>query len=186
MIYEKLTLEPRLKEFHSNVGLKFGELVDEGMITLGAGVWDWQAYSDEQKERIIEQMKRKWYYYELDAPGHEWQLKFIQVLTETQEKYNPLYKAIDEGLNPVYSFDEWEKRRDVGSDFPQTRIPNTRNNDYASEGTDMERETIRISDPIETIKNLRDSYTGIDQMFLEDMEPRIFSCLIAAKMDAIY
>ena len=186
MEYPNLTLEPRLKEFHSNVGIKFGELIDEGLITLGSGQWDWRAYNDEQKERIIEQMKRKFYYQELDAPPHEWQLKFVQTLNEVQAKYNPLYKTLEEGLNPLYSIDEWEKRRDVGSDFPQTRIPNTTNNDYASEGSDMERETIRITDTVDTVKKYIAEYVDVDTAFLEEVQRKVFSCLMAVKMDAIY
>lgn len=186
MEYNSLHFEDRPQEFHSNESIKFGLLVNEGLITLGVAPWDWEPYNDEQKQRIITQMKRKFFDYELNAPPHVWRLNFVQALTETQSKYNPLYKAIEAGANPLYSYNEWEKRRDISSDFPQTRIPNTRNNDYASEGADMERETIRIADPIENIKKLADEYKDVDTLFLDEIAQRCFSCVIVSHVNALY
>ena len=186
MDYPYLEFPERAKEFHSNESIKFGLLVDEGLITLGVEPWDWKPYSPEQKERIIEQMTRKFFDYELNAPAHIWRMNFIQALIETQVKYNPLYEALENGFNPVYSYDEWEKKRDINSDFPQTRIAGTANADYASEGVDMERETIRISDPLTMLEQYQAKAKGIDQMFLEDIEKRCFTCVIVSHVDALY
>ena len=186
MDYPTLQFETRPKEFHSNENIKFGLLVSEGLITLGVDPWNWEAYNDEQKARIIEQMKRKFFDYELNAPPHVWRLNFIQALVETQAKYNPLYKVVEQGFNPLYNLDEWEKQRDINSDFPQTRIPNTANNDYASEGLDMERELIRIADPIENIVKLAEVYKDVDTLFLNDIEHSCFSCVIVSHVNALY
>lgn len=186
MEFQKLEFKPAQLEFHSNETIKFGLLVSEGLITLGKDPWDWEAYDAEQKARIITQMERKFFDYEINAPAHVWKLNFIQALTEVQAKYNPLYKAVEEGFNPLYSYDEWEKRRNIDSDFPQTRIPNTRNNDYASAGTDMERETIRISDPLENINKMVASYQDVDTLFLNEIAHRCFTCVIVSHINALY
>lgn len=186
MDFQKLQFKPAQLEFHSNESIKFGLLVSEGLITLGKDPWTWEPYSEEQQERIIEQMERKFFDYEINAPAHVWKLNFIQALTETQAKYNPLYKAVEEGFNPIYSYDEWEKRRNIDSDFPQTRIPNTKNNDYASAGSDMERETIRIADPVANIKNLAENYQAVDTLFLEEIAAKCFTCVIVSHVNALY
>lgn len=183
--FGRLELPQRPAEFHSNESIKFGLLYEEGLITLGDGVWNWNAYSDEQKARIIPQMVARFYYQELGAPAHEWRMMFMQTLQELQYKYNPLYSAFDSGdLNPVYDSHEWERVREIGSDFPQTRLVSNPAGDYASEGRDTEREHVRIGNALEVAERYKD-WRAVDTMLIDELEMRCFSCIMWAQSDAL-
>lgn len=172
-------------EYHANFSITYGELLSEGLIDWDSDEWQWNAYDEEQRARIITEMSRKFYYYEINAfPFRRWKMNFLQALEETQRKFNIWYKNKDD-LNPLYSSNKWYKDRTVNSDFPQAYLSNS-NSDYVSSGTDSEREEIEISDAINKLKQIRTDFTDVDTAFLQEIENRCFTCLGTIKFNAIY
>lgn len=171
-------------EYHSSFSISYGELCDKGLITWGENGWNWNAFNDEQKERIIAQMYRKFYSFEINAfPFKIWKMNFLQCLEETQAKLNYWYKVYDD-INPLYKVDEWEKKREVTSDFPQALLSDS-NADYVSGGKDYERETIKNENLMEMLSSLK-TFKDVDETFLSIVENKCFTCLGTLKFNSIY
>lgn len=76
--------------------------------------------------------------------------------------------------------DEWEKGRDIFSEFPQTMLSD--NEDYASHGTDFEHEKITVGDFIDTADRLQRAYDTVDTRIINDMNT-LFVHLVSANFN---
>ena len=61
--------------------------------------------------------------------------------------------------------DEYGKRRDIRSDYPETLLSG--NSDYISTGTDNEYETVRLGRVVDAVYDLAEKWRSVDQIFLD-------------------
>ena len=82
----------------------------------------------------------------------------------------PLYAAVDGNSGVMLSdMDTWHKMRTVFSDFPATQL--AENQDYASNATDNQYETIANGDFMDKVNRIRNGdYVDIDVLLLEHLE----------------
>ena len=95
-------------------------------------------------------------------------------------KYKPAYEALANGQNLFQKYGEYGKSRSVFSDFPQTQLSGL-NQDYASNGTDREHESIYLGDWMEQIAKLK-TYDDIDVCILKELET-MFSAMFTVSIN---
>lgn len=163
-------------DWHAVVTVCLGELIMDGVIDLSAPDMAFDAYSPEQAARLIEKIKGRFYWREISIiPVKRWKWEYVRLLNEIMPKYKPLYKRIEEGLDPFAEGSEYGKHRDIFSEFPQTQLAG--NSDYASTGTDREYEIIREGSTAEKAVQFARSYRDVDALILDEMET-LFSPLV--------
>lgn len=156
------------RTYWSALSITVGELMDAGMVTQ-----EWfttfDAYDATQAERLWTKFVGRFQFREIGIlPPKRWMLRTIAKLNEIMPKYKPMYQAIANGITTLTDYDEWHKRRDVFSTFPQTALGGS-NQDYASSGTDQEYETVRDYGLLDAAERL-DTYNDVDVMILNDLE----------------
>lgn len=160
-----------MPHFHAIMTTTLGELIEYGVFDWNNPLLDWSgvAYDAEQYERVCAYFIERFRYCEISlVPFKEWAtLLHSRIVFELCPKYNPLYKALENGYNPLAAEDEYYKERVIGSEFPETLLSG--NSTYASDGRDREYEKIRQGDFTEQLAKVRDMH-GIDQMFLDELE----------------
>lgn len=177
-------------DFHAITSITIGELAEDGLINWDdnnsdAPSMDWSqwAYSAEQYSRVCEQFICRFWLREISIyPLKNWALMVKQLFRELSAKYNPLYKSIEEGVNPLADSDTWHKGRDVFSDFPATQL-SPENQDYASNASDKEEETIIIGNMVDNGIKLKEQWKSVDAMLLDEMAPYIFSSLYSVNIN---
>lgn len=171
-----------LHDYHSPVTVSVGELYANDLINWGpeteaAPSLDWSEYSytPEQFARVCDMFVQRFWFRELDCVTLKpWCIMVVELFREGMQKYAPLYKAMEDAPNPLQDFDNYVKERNVFSDFPATQIA-PKNQDYASNATDRERENIQIGDLTDKVSKYIERYKSVDVMLLDDMAPLIFS-----------
>lgn len=167
-------------DWHSAVTISLGELIEGGFIDWDSPSWAWDSYSPEQAVRLEDKFEARYYWREIAiVPPGQWKHQLIRKLNEIMPKYKILYKLIDEGLNVLQESDTWHKGRRIGSDFPQTMLAG--NQDYASDGTDEEYETVVNGSVMDKLQQFQ-SYNDVDVMILNDLEV-LFSCLFTVNIN---
>ena len=170
-------------DWNSVMSISLGELVDYGFIDFSSEKYDFDSYNDEQRNRFWEKFLARFRFRDISiTPPEKWRLRLIAVLNEVMPKYKFLYKALEDGKTPLMAGDEYHKRREIRSDFPQTQLSG--NEDYASEGTDLEYETIHEGDFIETAERVSRSYRDVDTMLLDECE-RLFSQVYSTHINGL-
>lgn len=169
-------------DFHAVDTISLGELYEEHWINFDDPSWHWNAYNDEQYNRVNQKIIDHYYTREIGVlPPLAWKREFLRKMNEIMPKYIPFYKAFDDGSTLLQSSDSYGKNRSVYSDFPATQIaPDTQ--DYASNANDYQFETISNGDIMEKIKALR-SYDDLDYMIVKEMDT-MFSCFISVNINA--
>ena len=83
----------------------------------------------------------------------------------------PLYALTDKNPDIILSDnDTWHKMRTVFSDFPATQL--AENQDYASNATDNQYETVTNGNFMDKIERIRNGeYVDIDVLLLDHLEP---------------
>lgn len=171
-------------DWHAVVTIQLGELIESGVIDFSDESFDFDSYDDEQRDRLYRMLQEHYYWREIGVlPVLRWKRELVRKLNELMQKYRWLYQAEAEGIDPLQESGEYGKRRDVFSDFPQTLLGG--NQDYASNGTDNEFETIRQGDYLRISDAIRRGTYGIDTMLVEDLEC-MFSCLLTSNVNGIY
>lgn len=174
---EAFELEEINADWHDTFTVKLIELVQEGFDPFGDEDYKlipW--YSDEVRERWEKKFKLHYAFYELGiTPPLVWRKMFTAKLLDVMPKYNYLYKMVADGVNIMQDSDEFGKRRDVFSDFPATQL-SEKNQDYASNATDNQWETINLGNFFDQVKKFK-SYDDVDVMLLKECEV-LFSCLV--------
>lgn len=168
-------------DWHAVVSIKLGELVEGGFLDWSDPTWAWDAYDDEQRERFQVKFEARYYWREIGIlPPGRWKQQLVRKLNELMPKYKILYKLIDDGaLNVLQDSDQWHKGRRIGSDFPQTALAG--NQDYASDGTDEEWETVTNGSTMDKLKDFK-SYNDVDVMLLDDLDV-MFTCLFTVNVN---
>lgn len=156
------------RTYWNALSITVGELMDADVITEEWFV-TFDKYDDAQASRLWQKFVGRFQFREIGIlPPRRWMLRCIAKLNEVMPKYKPLYEAIDNGATTLTDYDEWHKRRDVYSSFPQTALGGA-NEDYASSGTDQEYETVRDYGLLDVSERM-DTYNDVDVMVLNDLE----------------
>lgn len=170
------------REFHSAISIQLGELIEWGWVKWDDPTWHWDAYNDEQYERLCKKIEDRYWFREIGIlPPGQWKREYLRKLNEIMPKYKILYKMIDDnGINIMQDGDEYHKERDVFSEFPQTRLAGDQ--DYASNGTDKEYEHLREGSTLDKLEQFARRYRDVDVMILDDLEV-LFSSLSTVSLN---
>lgn len=161
-------------DFHGVMTYTFGELLDmPGGVDWDNTAWSWRdiAYDDTQYVRCCKKIENRFYDRELGVlPASRWKRHFLRLIAEIMPTLKPLYAAIDGNSDIMLSdMDTWHKMRTVFSDFPATQL--AENQDYASNATDNQYETIANGDFMTKVNRIRNGeYVDIDVLLLEHLE----------------
>lgn len=159
------------RSYHGAFTVTFMQLMeDDGYAAYFMGKWDtFDAYDEEQRARLFAKFQGRFNYREIGLlPVRRWTERLFAKLDEIMPKYKPIYQAMSDGVTTLTAGDEWHKRRDAYSSFPQTRFASD-NQDYATSGTDMEYETVRDYGLLDAGERLP-SYNDVDAMILNELE----------------
>lgn len=161
-------------DFHGVMTYTFGELLDvPGGIDWNNVAWSWRnvAYDDTQYVRCCKKIENRFYDRELGVlPTSRWKRHFLRLIAEIMPTLKPLYAAVDDNSGIMLSdMDTWHKMRTVFSDFPATQL--AENQDYASNATDNQYETIANGDFMNKVNRIRNGeYVDIDVLLLDHLE----------------
>ena len=159
-------------EWHALYTIQLGELIGSGVFDWTKPELDWSsaAYSPEQYERVCAYFIERFRYDEISQlPVLQWMQGLKRRLVyELMPKYIPLYERIDEGIDPFQVEDEYHKRRDIASDYPETLL--SQNADYISSGQDLEYETLKEGSISDSVNAYKTNYQAVDKMLLDDLE----------------
>lgn len=160
-------------DFHAVTTITLGELLTDGGIDWTQPEWSWRedAYNDAQYNRCCKKIENRYYDREIGVmPPGRWRRHFMRLITEFMPILKPLYELANG--NPgifLTDADTWHKTRTVFSDFPATQL--TENQDYATNATDMQYETVTNGDFMDKISAIRrGDYVDIDVLLLEHLE----------------
>ena len=172
-----------MPEFHDVDTLQLGELIELGWFDLSREDWQYDYYSEEQRDRLNSKIVAHYYFREISVtPLKRWKMEFLRTMNEIMPKYKLVYDLVKDGLSPIQMEDRYTKYRDIYSDFPQTMLSGT-NQDYASSGHDYESETI-VNGSITMMQDFFDYYKDVDAMILDELES-LFSPFIAMNMNGL-
>lgn len=171
------------RDFHAVVTVTLGELIEGGWVDWTEESWHWNAYDDEQYTRLCRKINEHYWDREIGIlPPLSWKREMLRKLNEIMPKYSAIYKALDNGVDLFQTGDQYAKNRTVFSDFPATQLK-TENQDYASNATDYEAETISTGDYLEKIEQLKE-YNDVDLMIINDLDV-MFTSLFTVNLNTI-
>lgn len=169
-------------DWHAVFTIQLGELVEDGIIDFSDASFDFDAYDEEQRDRIYRKLLERHRYSEVSVvPVLRWKQGVVARLNEVMPKYKPLYKALADGTTILSVGDEYHKEGNIYSDFPQTALAPT-NQDYARDGRFTEWERVRDGDFIEKAAQIADIYSDVDVMILKELD-KFFMPLFAANVN---
>lgn len=168
-------------EYYNAVTVTLGELRDNGFIDWDDPSWQWDYYSKEQYERVTKKIDRRFWFREIGIlPPGAWKLRFIGLMNELAPKYANLYRAVEGGIDPFQTGNDYGKSRKIFSDFPASQLGGD-NQDYASTGTDYEYEDVHQGDITEQLKKYYDNYDDPDMLLLNELDV-LFSSLYSVSI----
>lgn len=157
-------------DYHAVTTITLGELLVAGGIDWTTPQWSWRddAYDDTQYSRCCAKIENRYYDRELGVmPPGRWRRHLLRLIAEIMPVLKPLYELA--AGNPgifMTDADTWHKTRTVFSDFPATQL--VTGQDYASNATDMEYETVANGNYMDKVKAIRQGdYVDIDVLLLE-------------------
>lgn len=157
--------------------ITLGEWYEQGFYDPADESWRWDAYSDEQYERLCRKFINRFYFREVGLlPAFRWKMAYLRKLNEIMPKYKELYKRVESGINPLQTEDTYEKSRDIFSDFPQTLLAGDA--DYASTGNDRELERVTEGDVVNKLLDYAERYNDVDVLILNELDSCLFSSII--------
>lgn len=159
-------------DYHAVVTITFGELLTDGGVDWTQPQWSWRddAYNDAQYDRCCKKIENRYYDRELGVmPPGRWRRHFLRLISEIMPILKPLYELTDGNPGIFMSdTDTWHKMRTVFSDFPATQLQESQ--DYASNATDTQYETITNGDFMSKVRSIRQGdYVDIDVLLLEHL-----------------
>lgn len=160
-------------EYHQVMSITLGELLVPGGIDWTSEEWSWResAYDDAQYARCCRKIENRYYDREIGVlPASRWKRHFLRLIDEIMPTLKPLYAAVDGNSGVMLSdMDTWHKMRTVFSDFPATQL--AENQDYASNATDNQYETITNGNFMDKIAHIKQGdYVDIDVLLLDHLE----------------
>lgn len=157
-------------DYHAVTTITLGELLTPGGIDWTTPQWSWRddAYDDTQYSRCCAKIENRYYDRELGVmPPGRWRRHLLRLIAEIMPVLKPLYELANG--NPgifMTDADTWHKTRTVFSDFPATQLVSGQ--DYASNATDMEYETVTNGNYMDKVRAIRQGdYVDIDVLLLE-------------------
>lgn len=157
-------------DYHAVTTITLGELLVPGGIDWTTPQWSWRddAYDDTQYSRCCAKIENRYYDRELGVmPPGRWRRHLLRLIAEIMPVLKPLYELA--AGNPgifMTDADTWHKARTVFSDFPVTQL--VTGQDYASNATDMEYETVTNGNYMDKVRAIRQGdYVDIDVLLLE-------------------
>jgi hypothetical protein len=160
-------------DYQAVTTITLGELLAPGGIDWTTPPWSWRddAYDDTQYTRCCAKIENRYYDRELGVmPPGRWRRHLLRLIAEIMPVLKPLYELA--AGNPgifMTDNDTWHKTRTVFSDFPATQL--AAGQDYASNATDMEYETVTNGNYMDKVKAIRQGdYVDIDVLLLEHLE----------------
>lgn len=175
-----MRFEPKHDEFHNEIlpsethpiyTITLLELIEDGVFDWTRPELDWSsaAYNDEQYSRVCAYFIERFRYDEISMlPVKEWMLSIRRrLIYELMPKYKWVYMRIDEGINPFQESDEYHKRREIDSGYPETLL--SANADYVSDGHDIEYETLKESRVATMIADYAKIYKDVDNLLLDEL-----------------
>lgn len=167
-----LDTETGTPEWHANYTVVLGSLIEDGVFKWDSEYLDWSsaAYDEEQYERVCAYFIERFRYDEISVlPVKQWMLMLRRKLVyELMPKYKWLYERVKDGVNPFQDSDEYHKRREIRSDYPETLL--SANADYASDGQDLEYETMRETRLAKMAVEYAEYYKDVDNLLLDELE----------------
>lgn len=159
-------------DYHAVTTITLGELLAPGGIDWTTPQWSWRddAYDDTQYSRCCAKIENRYYDRELGVmPPGRWRRHFLRLISEIMPILKPLYELTDGNPGIFMSdTDTWHKMRTVFSDFPATQLQ--AGQDYASNATDTQYETITNGDFMSKVRSIRQGdYVDIDVLLLEHL-----------------
>lgn len=169
------------RDFHAVVTVTLGELITDKWVDWTDPSWHWDSYNDEQYTRVCEKFNNHFWDREIGVlPPGSWKREVLRKFNEIMPKYKLVYQALENGVDILQDSDTYGKNRNVFSDFPATQIA-PQNQDYASNATDNQFETIVQGNFLEKWKKIKD-YNDIDLMIINDMDS-LFSCFYSVSLN---
>lgn len=160
-------------DYHAVTTITLGELLVPGGIDWTSPQWSWrdEAYDDTQYSRCCAKIENRYYDREIGVmPPGRWRRHLLRLIAEIMPVLKPLYELATG--NPgifMTDADTWHKTRTVFSDFPATQL--AAGQDYASNATDMQYETVTNGNYMDKVKAIRQGdYVDIDVLLLEHLE----------------
>lgn len=161
-----------IPEMHPLYTVYLQSLIEDGVFDWAKPELDWSsaAYDAEQYARVCAYFIDRYRYQEIAVlPVKLWFNELHRRLVyDLMPKYRPLYEAAAQGVNPYQDSDEWHKRRQITSDYPETLL--SANADYASDGVDLEYETVKNGNIAEHTAQFAELYRGVDTLLLDELE----------------
>ena len=157
-------------DYHAVTTITLGELLAPGGIDWTTPQWSWRddAYDDTQYARCCAKIENRYYDREIGVmPPGRWRRHLLRLIAEIMPVLKPLYELAN-GNPGIFMTDNdtWHKTRTVFSDFPATQLAGGQ--DYASNATDMEYETVTNGNYMDKVKAIRQGdYVDIDVILLE-------------------
>lgn len=152
--------------------IQLGELIEHGIFDWSDPLLDWSdaAYDEAQYNRVCDYFVERYRFQEISLePFYEWAtMLHSSIVFELMPKYRPIYEALADGIDILQTSDDFEKRRRIGSDYPETLLSG--NSDYISDGTDEEYEHLTEGDPTDQLAKYAKTFTGVDQLMLDDLQ----------------
>lgn len=183
---KELDTETGKPEWHALYTVRLGALIEDGVFDWTRPELDWSAaaYDEAQYARVCAYFIERYRYDEISIlPVKEWMLSLKRRLVyELMPKYKWLYMRVADGVNPFQESDEYHKRRQITSDYPETLL--SANADYASDGTDLEYETIKESRLAKMVTDYADYYKDVDNLLLDELET-LFISLYSANVNGL-
>lgn len=160
-------------DYHAVTTITLGELLVPGGIDWTSPQWSWRddAYDDTQYARCCAKIENRYYDRELGVmPPGRWRRHLLRLIAEIMPVLKPLYELAN-GCPGIFltDADTWHKTRTVFSDFPATQLVSGQ--DYASNATDVEYETVTNGNYMDKVKAIRQGdYVDIDVLLLEHLD----------------
>lgn len=172
-------------DWHAVYTIQLGELIESGVVDFESDEWDFDAYDAEQRSRLWSKFTERYRWYEIGiVPPLRWHDAIISKLNEIMPKYKPIYRALEDGYNPLQEGSERRRDRAVFSEYPQTVLkPDTQ--DYASTGNESVSEVIRDGSIVDKAIEIRNRYSDVDALILDELE-YLFIPLTTANANGFY
>jgi len=172
-------------DWHAVYTIQLGELMEDNLIDFSSSDWDFDSFDDEQRARLWQKFAARYRWYEIGIiPPIRWHDAVISKLNEVMPKYKPLYQALKDGYNPLQEGSERNRTRGIFSEYPQT-VLKPESQDYASTGNESISETIRDGSIIDKADALRNRYSDVDALILDELE-YLFIPLTTANINGFY
>lgn len=174
-------------EYNAVYTVQLGELMDEGVFDWSMPELDWSAaaYSPEQYARMCAYIADRYRYREISMlPPKQWFLTLkTRLSNELCPKYAPLYKALENGFDPLQRENRYYKGREIGSAYPETMLSG--NSDYISDGRDKEEQTVIEGEFTDYLLDYAQRAQGVDKLFADELES-LFIGTYTASINALW